>query len=123
MNKSNFFTGQPIFAQLLKFIPKDSVLRIGREYKADHYCKRFNTYEHLVTLLYSIFNNCNSLREVTTGMLASEQRLAHLGVRFYPRRSTISDANIRRQAEVFEKIYFSVYKKYAHFLSDSRTDS
>jgi Transposase DDE domain/Domain of unknown function (DUF4372) len=121
MNKSTFFTGQPIFAQLLKFIPRDTVLRIARDTRADHYCKRFNTYEHLITMLYSIFNNCNSLREVTTGMLASEQRLTHLGVRYYPRRSTISDANIRRQAEVFERIYFSILKKYSSFLSDSRT--
>jgi len=123
MNKSNFFSGQPIFSQLLKFIPKDSVLRIAYDNKSDHYCKRFNTYEHLVTMLYSIFNNCNSIREVTTGMLASEQRLAHLGIRYHPRRSTISDANIRRQAEVFEKIYFGVYKKYASFLSDSCKNS
>jgi hypothetical protein len=56
-------------------------------------------------------------------MLASEQRLTHLGVRFHPRRSTMSDANIRRQSEVFERIYFSIFKKYAHFLSDSRTKS
>ena len=123
MNKSNFFSGQPIFSQLLKFIPKDSVLRIAYDNKSDHYCKRFNTYEHLVTMLYSIFNNCNSIREVTTGMLASEQRLAHLGIRYHPRRSTISDANIRRQAEVFEKIYFGLYKKYASFLSDSCKNS
>ena len=121
MNKSNFFSGQPIFTQLLKLIPKEAILSIVRDNKADHYCKRFNTYEHLVTILYSIFNNCNSLREITTGMMASEQRLAHLGVRYHPRRSTISDANNRRQAEVFEKIYFSIFKKYAHFLSDSRT--
>ena len=120
MNKSNFFSGQPIFSQLLKLIPKDSVLRIAYDTRSDHYCKRFNTYEHLVTMLYSIFNNCNSIREVTTGMLASEQRLAHLGIRYHPRRSTISDANIRRQAEVFEKIYFCLYKKYFSFLSDSR---
>src|SRR5258705_12506374 len=121
MNKSTFFNGQPIFTQLLRFIPKDTVLRIAYDAKADHYCKRFNTYEHLVTMLYSIFNHCNSLREVTTGMLASEQRLSHLGLRYHPRRSTISDANVRRQAEVFERIYFSLFKKHSHFLSYSRT--
>src|SRR5258708_39998572 len=120
MKKSNFFRGQAIFAQLLKFIPKDTVLRIARDRKSDHYCKRFSTYEHLVTILYSVFNNCNSLREVTTGMLASEQRLAHLGIRFHPRRSTISDANNRRCAEVFGEIYLNLFNKYAQFLSDSR---
>jgi len=121
MNKSTFFSGQPIFSQLLKFIPRDIVARIARESKADRYCKRFSTYEHLITILYSIFNNCNSLREVTTGMLASEQRLNHLGMRYHPRRSTISDANNRRSAEVFGEIYFNLFKKYIQFLSDSRT--
>lgn len=123
MNKSNFFTGQPIFCQLLKFISRDSVFRVAQQFSADRYSKRFNTYEHLITLLYSIFNNCNSLREVATGLLASEQRLNHLGLRYHPRRSTISDANNRRQAEVFAEIYYSLYKRYASFLSDSRKNS
>lgn len=123
MNKSTFFTGQPIFAQLLRFIPREMIRRITAEHNADRYCKRFTTYEHLVTLLYATFNHCNSLREVTTGMLAAEQRLNHLGVRYHPRRSTISDANNRRQADVFGAIYYKLYQKYSGFLSDSRKKS
>jgi hypothetical protein len=123
MNKSTFFSGQPIFTQLLKFVSRESVVRIAQQHQADRYSKRFNTYEHLVTMLYSIFNNCNSLREVATGMLASEQRLRHIGIRFHPRRSTISDANNRRQANVFGEIYYTLYKKYASFLADSRKNS
>lgn len=121
MNKSTFFTGQPIFNQLLKFIPRDVVSRIALDNKADRYCKRFNTYEHLVTLLYAIFNNCHSLREVVTGMLAAEQRLLHLGVRYHPRRSTLSDANNRRPAKAFEDVYYNLYKRFAGFLPDSRS--
>jgi hypothetical protein len=123
MNKSTFFSGQPIFTQLLNFIPKHAVVTIANHNKADRYSKRFSTYEHLVTMLYSIFNNCNSLREVATGMLASEKRLNHLGIRYHPRRSTISDANNRRQAEVFAEIYYSLFNRYRSFLSDSRKDS
>ncbi len=120
MNKSNFFTGQPIFSQLLKLIPKDIIAKIALEHKADHYCKRFNTYDHLISLLYAIFNDCHSLREVISGMLASEQRLLHLGVKYPPRRSTLSDANNRRSASVFEDIYYNLFKRYACFLPDSR---
>jgi len=123
MNKSTFFSGQPIFTQLLRFIPKDTVATIARDNRADRYSKRFSTYEHLVTMLYSIFNNCNSLREVATGMLASEQRLNHLGIRYHPRRSTISDANNRRRSEIFGEIYYSLFNRYASFLSDSRRNS
>jgi hypothetical protein len=74
-------------------------------------------------MLYATFNHCNSLREVTTGMLAAEQRLNHLGVRYHPRRSTISDANNRRQADVFGAIYYKLYQRYEGFLSDSRKKS
>jgi hypothetical protein len=119
MVKSTFFTGQPIFNQLLQLIPRSVVMRVASHHQADRYCKRFNSYDHLLTMLYSIFNNCNSLREVTTGMLVWDTRLAHVGMRHFPRRSTISDAGRRRSAEVFEDIYYELYGRYQVFLSDS----
>lgn len=123
MNKSTFFTGQPIFNQILNFIPRSSVQRIARDLQADRYYKSFKTYEHLVTMLYSIFNHCTSLREVTTGLLAWEHRLQHLGMDSPPRRSTISDANKNRSSEVFEKIYFKLLERYRAILPDSRKRS
>ncbi len=120
MSKSRFFTGQPIFSQILKYIPRDMIIKIAQEHQADHYCKRFNSYSHLVTLLYAVFNNCNSIREVVTGLLAWEQRLNHLGMKHFPRRSTLSDANSRRSEKVFEQVYMKLLSRYSHFLSDSR---
>ena len=123
MPKGSFFTGQPIFSQLLHLIPRSLVLSASRSCHSDYYCKRFTTYDHLVTFLYAIFNGCSSLREVTTGLLAWEQRIGHLGMQHYPRRSTFSDANQRRSQEVFEQIYWKLYQRYAAFLSDSRPRS
>ncbi|NSL85772.1 IS4 family transposase [Chitinophaga sp. Mgbs1] len=120
MNKGTYFTGQPIFSQLLSFVPRSLVTRMARTYNSDRYCKRFKTYDHLITLLYSIINQCSSLREVTTGMLAWEQRLIHLGIAHPPRRSTISDAGARRGTKVFEGIYLELLKRYDNFLPDSR---
>ncbi|MBO9593912.1 MAG: IS4 family transposase [Niabella sp.] len=120
MGKGNFFIGQPIFSQLLKLIPRNLVLSVVKEFSADRYCKRFSTYDHLVTMLYAIFNQCNSLREVTTGMLAWEERLSHLGVNHHPCRSTFSDANKRRPSAVFEAIYLKLLNRLHPFLSDSR---
>jgi Transposase DDE domain/Domain of unknown function (DUF4372) len=120
MSKSKFFTGQPIFAQILSFVPKSDVDRIARETKSDRYCRHFTTHCHLVSILYAVFNNCNSIRELTTGMLAWEQRITHLGMGYFPRRSTLSDANSRRSEEVFGQIYEFVYNKHKHLLPDSR---
>jgi transposase len=74
-------------------------------------------------MLYAILNQCTSLREVTTGLLAWEKRIYHLGMEFHPRRSTISDANKRRSHEVFEKIYFKLLDKYRSVLPDSQKRS
>lgn len=123
MSKGNFFTGQPIFNQVLNLIPQGLVQTIAREQFSDHYYKSFKTYDHLVTMLYATLNHCNSLREVTTGLLAWEQRIQHLGIQSHPRRSTISDANKVRQPEVFEKIYLSLLQKYKEVLPDSRKKS
>lgn len=123
MNKGTFFTGQPIFSQILSFIPRSVVNKIAGELQADHYYKSFKTYEHLITMLYSAFNHCNSLREVTTGLLAWDRRIHHLGMDFHPRRSTIADANEKRSPEVFEKIYLNLIDRYSQLLSDSRNRS
>ena len=123
MSKGIFFTGQPIFNQVLNFIPRDIVACSAHELEADHYCKHFHTYDHLVTMLYAVLNQCTSLREVTTGLLAWEGRIAHLGMQFHPRRSTLADANKRRKAAVFEKIYYKLLERYAPLLPDSRRRS
>jgi IS5 family transposase len=123
MSKGSFFTGQPIFNQLLNYIPRGMVRQVAREQKADHYCKSFRTYDHLVTMLYATFNQCTSLREVTTGLLAWENRIHHLGIKDYPRRSTLADANKHRSAEVFEQIYFRLLANYRPVLPDSRKRS
>lgn len=122
MNKSTFFTGQPIFNQLIQFIPRHSLLKAVREFNSDYYCKKFTTYHHLITMLYSCYQHCTSLREVSTGMRACEGRLQTLGIIHLPARSTLSEANGRRSYKVFEKIYYCLYERYKHLLSDSRAD-
>jgi hypothetical protein len=120
MNKSTFFTGQPIFSQLIKLIPKGQVDRIAKYAKADYYCKKFDTWHHLLTMLYSCYQHCTSLREVTTGMSACEGRLQSLSLRHFSRKSTLSDANKRRDAQVFENIYQMLYRRLSPNLPDSR---
>ena len=121
MTQDANFTGQPIFSQLLKFVDRSLVNRIARKLGTDRYYKKFKTYDHLVTMLYGIFHKCNSLREVTTGMLGCSGKLRHLGLKYFPRRSTLSEGNANRSSKVFEAIYYEIYKQFGSSLPDSRT--
>jgi transposase len=119
MNKSTFFSGQPVFTQLIKFLPKGIVQKVAMAHNADYYCKKFDTHHHLITMLYACYQHCTSLREVSTGMRACEGRLQSLGIKYYPARSTFSEANRRRSYKVFEDIYQGLYAHFVKSLPDS----
>lgn len=119
MNKSNHFSGQPILGQILNLIPVSIIKEGSRKYHTDKYYKKFMTQDHLVTMLYSILSKCNSIREVVTGIMACDKKLYHLGVNYFPKRSTLSEANCHRDSRVFEYIYTNLYKMYGPSLADS----
>lgn len=117
--QSTNFSGQPIFCQLLSLIPRRLISDLVLKYQSDRYYKRFKTHTHLVTMLFAGFQGCQSLREVTTGLQAWYQRLRHLGISSPPRRSTLSEANQKRPAALFEDLFHALY----HFHYSSSPDS
>lgn len=120
MNKSKNFSGQSIIKQVLNFILPNDVYRTAKKYNSDRYTKKFTTYEYLVTIIFTVTSNCSSLREVSSIMLACEGKINHLGLKDFPKHSTLADAYKRRSSEVFAAIYHLLYKCYHGFLSDSR---
>lgn len=119
MGKPKHFTGQPLFTQLFSLIPRSTISALTRKYQADRYCKKFGCFDHLVTMLFSVFQHCTSLRELITGMQACYGRLKHLGLKNTPRRTTLSDANSRRPAGLFEELYHELYRHHYGDLPDS----
>jgi hypothetical protein len=119
MNKSIHFSGQPTFCQLINMIPKEIIIKAVGEFKSDRYYKKFNTFHHLVAILFNCFGNCSSLREVVTGMGAMEGKLVSSGVRHLPARSTLADANAKRDSDVFERIYLSLRQHFQLLFPDS----
>lgn len=120
MGKSTNFSGQPIFNQLLMFIDKSEIRRIARQHGAERYVKKFTTYHHVVVMLFVCFEGYHSIRETILGLLANAHKLIHLGLHYLVKRSTFSEANMRRSSKVFGDLYMSVYRKHARFLADSR---
>lgn len=120
MSKNTFFTGQPVLNQLLNLIDRNAVKTLARTGQHDRYYRYFDTYTHLITMLYCVLNKCTSSREVVSGMQACSNKLQHAGIRKAPGRSTLCDANMKRSYLVFEQLYEQLYRKYKQFLPDSR---
>ena len=122
MGKSTHFIGQPMYNQVIKLLDKSKILQISRELGGERYTKHFNVWIHLVVMLYAVIKRFDSLREITTSLLADTKKLAHLGIMFKISRSTLADANKRRPETIFEAIYRDLYARYRHeLISDSRS--
>ena len=118
--QDNSFTGQPIFGQLLSYIPKSLIKELVKKHSSDHRYRRFKSYEHLVAMVYAAMSGCESLREVCTGLQVWHKKLTHLGMQNVPRRSTISDANKNRSADFFADLFHKLYRHYYGVKPDSR---
>ncbi len=122
MGKSTHFIGQPLYSQVINLLDKSKILKISREYGGERYIKRFNSWTHLVVMLYAVIMRFDSLREISTSLQAEARKLSHLGISMMTSRSTLSDANKRRPDTVFEAIYRDLYATYhTRLSSDSRS--
>ena len=93
-----------IFTSLLKPIDRRGFKEIVKRHDGDAYGKSFNSWEHLVTLLFAQFTGADSLRAIETSFNAQSNHHYHLGCGRVA-RSTLADANARRPAAIFAQLF------------------
>lgn len=120
MDKSTHFFGQSVFGQLISLIDPKIISESSKAHSSDRYVKKFTTKDHLISMLFCAFAKCTSLREVSGAMLGLSGKTKHFQLNHIPKRSTLSDANQRRNCEVFGKIYNKLFAQYGGIFSDSR---
>ncbi|OBX19312.1 transposase [Gelidibacter algens] len=120
MSKSNYFSSKSVFGQLISLIDDSLIRREVKKCDSDRYTKRFTTKDHLISMLFCSFSKCTSLREISGAMLGLSGKTSSFQLNHIPKRSTLSDANKKRDVLVFENIYHQLLKQYGGFLSDSR---
>lgn len=121
MGKNALFSGQPILSQIINYLPLKDFQSIVKEHNGDRYVKKFDSLHHLITMLYAEFQKCDSLRGIEVGMMGVMEKLNHLGLSYLPKKSTLAEANERRNPQIFEDLYFALISRYGGFLADSRS--
>ncbi|MBV8399117.1 MAG: IS4 family transposase [Acetobacteraceae bacterium] len=101
-----------VFHGLLKHLPWGEFDRLVAVHGADSRVRRLTTKDQFVALLYGQLSGASSLREIVTGLESHAARLYHLGAHSV-RRSTLSDANLRRPVAVFVEL-LAVLMRQAH---------
>jgi putative transposase len=93
-----------ILGKLVEPINRGRFQMIVDRHKGDAYDKSFNSWDHLVVLLYAQLSGTTSLRSLESGWNANSQHHYHVGSAEL-RRSTLSDASRRRPFSVFAETF------------------
>jgi putative transposase len=88
------------FQEIMQAISRGVFDRLVDERQANKYSKGFSCWDQLVVMIYAQLSGMASLREIETGFNSQPTHHYHLGTHTV-RRSTLADANNKRNGQVF----------------------
>jgi len=99
-----------VFGQVLQLISRHGFKKCVERYTGDKYTKRFSCWQQLIVLLYSQARGLKSLRDITISLRSQHRKWYHLGLESVA-RSTLSDANNRRRADIYRDVFNDFLRK------------
>lgn len=105
-------TNITLFAQVIRLLPRDLIKQLVQKHGTDKHAKGFNSWSHLVTMIFSQFSGSVSLRQISEGLQSATGNLNHLGLSRAPSKSNIGYQNARRTSKFFEDVYYSLLEHF-----------
>jgi hypothetical protein len=110
--------GKTLFAQLMDFLPWKTFHRIIDRYGGDHRVRTLSCAEQWRVMAFAQLTYRESLRDIEACLLAQAGKLYHMGLRAPVSRSTLAEANERRDwrifAELAQRLIAQARALYAH---------
>ena len=95
--------GTLVFAQLSEHLPKAVFARGVSRYAGSYPALSFSHWDQLLCMLFAQFTSRASLRDITMCLRSHSAKLYRAGFRGGIARSTLADANERRDCRIFEE--------------------
>lgn len=107
-----------LFSQIIKKLEKSRFKKLINSHQSDKHQKGFDSWSHLVSMLFCQFAKSQSLRDISNGLRSATGNLNHLGMLKAPSKSTLSYQNKNRSWELFRDYYYVLLEslgQQAHF--------
>jgi hypothetical protein len=93
--------GRTILAQLLDFMPRYEFNKFVDKYNGNYRVKSFTCWEQFIVMSFAQLTARESLRDIESCLNAIPTRLYHSGVKSSVKRSTLSEANSKRDWRIY----------------------
>ena len=95
------YIGKTLFAQVMEFLPWTTFIRIANRYGGDRRVRTLRCTEHFRAMAFAQLTYRESLRDIEACMSAQSAKFYSMGFRGPIRRSTLADANERREWRIY----------------------
>ena len=93
--------GKTLFAQVMDFLPWKTFHRIAHRHHADHRMRTLSCVEQFRVMAFAQLTYRESLRDIEACLSAQASKLYHMGLTQPVARSTLADANERRDWRIY----------------------
>lgn len=103
-----------LFSQIISKIDRNSFKKLVREKDTDKHQKGYNSWTHLVSMLFCQFSKSQSVRDISNGLRSATGNLNHLGIGRSPSKSTVSYQNKNRDWTLIRDYYYELLGHLSH---------
>ena len=96
-----------IFRQMLQLFSRLEFQNLVEKYNGDHRTRNLKCWDQFIFILFGQFSKRHSLRETVDTMNSQQRKFYHLGTAPVC-RSTLSDANNKRDYRIYRDLYFKL---------------
>jgi hypothetical protein len=95
-----------LFSQIIDIVDRKKFHQLVYRHQSERYAKKFNSWDHFVSMLFCQLAQAKSLREICGGLACCMGKMKHLGMKNAPNKSTLSYANANRPWELFQDLFY-----------------
>ncbi len=104
------YQGKLVFAQLMDHLPLHTFRRCVARYAGRYPTLSFSHLDQFLSMAFAQLTYRESLRDIETCLRAHSNKLHHLGIRGGIARSTLADANERRDYRIYQQFAYALIK-------------
>ena len=93
--------GQTVFAQIMQFLSHNEFRRCVQRFDGDRNTKRFTCWDQFLAMAFAQLTYRESLRDIEVCLATQRSKLYHCGLSGPVRRSSLADANERRDWRIY----------------------
>jgi len=95
------YSGRLVFSQLMDFLPMHQFRRCVNRYRGNYHMKTFSCLDQFLAMAFAQLSYRESLRDIESCLRAMQHKLYHGGLRSRVSRSTLAEANEKRDWRIY----------------------